>query len=262
MNKRLKIGEAKKINLPKIDRPMLITSENFFDKNCEKEWLVKDLKMSCKYYNLGVSGKKNELCERLRKYFNSFNDELENWTLIDNIECFGSDFYVRECGGGGDCQFYSITDALRHAGFGKFTMKDLRKITADQITDENFSQTIEYYRLLHSADLFEHGFDPWNITKQELKEEIMKTGSTFQGDEITIRLLSEAFNVSIVVYNQINGNFVIHGDLFPPIIFLYYSGEGHAGHYRLIGQRISENKIITIFDNIPTILEDCQVSQI
>lgn len=178
--------------------------------------------------------------------------------------CWG----LLDCGGDGDCLFYAVAEAI-----GEPDMQTIREIAAKQITDENFDIIIESYRTAYDSGEFIFEWNPYEIiTKDNLREELQKTGHNYWGDHIVVQLLEKALNINFIILNTENEvikrgtlkeRFSIHSlaTEFNPnrkTIILYYID---SEHFKLVGY-FNETHMQMIFDDIPMELwsiyrEDC-----
>lgn len=198
----------------------------------------------------------NGWIRRLNKYKKDINSR---WGILD-------------CGGDGDCLYHVIAEAI-----GEPDMLGIRKMAANAITDSNFKDIIECYRLAYDVNEFIGEWNPHDIkTKDDLKKEIMKPGNNYWGDHIIIQLLEDTLSLNFIIlnsekldenYNKISGNlkkrFNIHsiGYNYNPnrdTIILYYID---SCHFKLVGY-FMDNYMCTLFKTIPEELwaiyrEDC-----
>jgi hypothetical protein len=168
-------------------------------------------------------------------------------------------FMITDCLPDGNCQFRSIETALIHAGIKK-SHEQLRKVIAsyiNKISLNEFKQIIESYKLEQQHNEFQGSWDPSIIkTKKQFIQEITTPGFHFQGDHITLSLLSNALNIDFILFND---NYLITDlsnskNLKDNIIILYFTNS----HYQTIGLQISTKKIQTVFQrsNIPSELNN------
>lgn len=192
---------------------------------------------------------------RLNKHTENKNKN-SCWAVYDNF-------------GDGDCLFYAIAEAINEPD-----MELIREMAANEIKDDNFDLIIESYRSSYDVGEFECTWDPYQInTKEQLKEELKKTGHNYWGDYIVIQLLERALNVNFIILNaenedikrggRLKDRFNIHNlcnniDPNRKTIILYYID---SVHFQLVGY-FNKTYMETLFDTIPHELwsiyrEDC-----
>lgn len=158
-------------------------------------------------------------------------------------------FVVKNCLGDGNCQFRSIENAIQ----SRFTHSKLRRLVAKAVrnmSNAEFVQIIESYRLEKNAGEFTGGWDPYLIrTKADFIKEIKKSGFHFQGDDITLTLLSRALNVDFLIFMS-NMAISFHGSKDHPkdkLVILYFDVDNK--HYKTIGLRLPGKKNVhTVFE--------------
>ncbi len=142
----------------------------------------------------------------------------------------------------------------------------LRKLTSEQITDDNFSCILNNYVIEKACGEFNGEWNPDNINcKEELQVEIMKCGNNFWGDHILLQLLQNILNINVIILksdnycNSSNANerYMIHSlcdelSETRKTIIIYYFEEFH---FQLVGY-FNGNVMKTIFDfnEIPQII--------
>jgi OTU-like cysteine protease len=205
---------------------------------------------------------------RMEKALSISTKKSHRSNVMDDWDGLGSDwvaklastnFVVKNCLGDGNCQFRSIETALTHSGYKASKTHDkLRRLVAKCIramSNAEFVNIIESYRLEKNAGEFAGGWDPYLIrTKQDFIREIKKSGFHFQGDDITLSLLSRALDIDFVI---LMSDYVVnlHGNRDEKrarLIILFYDKEGK--HYKTVGYRESGKKRVqTVFerDNMP-----------
>lgn len=162
-------------------------------------------------------------------------------------------FVIKNCLGDGNCQFRSIETALTNSGC-KTDHEKLRKSISKYINsldNKDFFDIIQHYRIEAQAGEFVGDWDPFNIkNKRQFITELKKPGFNFQGDNITLSLVSKAMNIDILLLdNKFNiTNLSNPEQLQPKIIILYY--DQSAGHYQTIGLRTKRKKVNTLFKRI------------
>jgi len=109
-----------------------------------------------------------------------------------------------DCGAEGDCLFHCIAESLNQEySIPKWDAQDIRKKTAECITDDNFMNIIEIYKLQVDSLEFEELWDPYNInSKEELRNVVGTMGNLFWGDHISIQLLCNLFEINIILLQR------------------------------------------------------------
>lgn len=176
---------------------------------------------------------------------------LEQWRPLSEkwIKKLMSDkFVIKDCIGDGDCQFRSVEAALTNGGI-KTTPSKLRNAVAKYINEmpnEEFLQILQSYRLEKSNNEFKGKWDPYKVkNKKEFNKELKKEGFNFEGDYITLSLMSKSLKIDILLFDD---SFNILGsNLYDKLIILYYSRNGLSGHYETIGFKNASKKVISVF---------------
>ncbi len=164
-------------------------------------------------------------------------------------------FVIKNCLSDGNCQFRSIETALTNAGHKTDHEKLRRSICKyiNNIDNNEFFNIIQNYRLEKQHGEFEGNWDPFTIkNKRDFIKQLKQPGFNFQGDNITLSLISQSLNIDIVILQD---NFHIT-DLSNPeklnqkLIILYFDKENK--HYKTVGVKIKK-KVHTIFkrSNLP-----------
>jgi len=178
-------------------------------------------------------------------------------------------FGIIDCGSNGDCLFHTIAEAFNDPLDNtkcKYDSKSLRILSANEINETNFITILESYKLeLETLDFF-GDWDPYAIkNKEDLKNEIKKSGDNFWGDHIILQLLQKSLKFNIIILNskdnQVESNNIeqlykinplaTDIDKYNKTIILYYLDNLH---FQLIGYYDdNNNKMRTIFsrENIP-----------
>lgn len=166
-------------------------------------------------------------------------------------------FVIKNCLGDGNCQFRSIETALSNAGC-KTDHERLRKSLVKYINsldNKDFFDIIQLYRIEKQNGEFVGDWDPFSIkNKRQFNNELKKPGFNFQGDHITLSLVSKALGLDIILLdNYFNITDLSNPDqLQPKVIVLYYDnkgtlGQGTSGHYQTIGIITKRKKVYTMF---------------
>lgn len=154
-------------------------------------------------------------------------------------------FYIKNCLGDGNCQFHAIKTALGT----KKTHIQLRNRAADTIkklSDKEFNHILQTYQLEQQTGEFVGKWNPDEIKSPlQFIKQLKKPGFNFQGDNITLSLLSRSLNVDFVIFDKkFNITNLSNPDqLNEKLTILFYDGN----HYQSIGLKIN-NTIYTIFD--------------
>ncbi len=175
-----------------------------------------------------------------------------------------TDFVIKDCKGDGNCQFRSIENAFVNAGI-KVSHKRLRSLVANyiqQLDTQDFDFIITSYRLEKKHGNFSGGWDPFTThTKQQLANEILKGGFYFQGDDVTLSLLSKALKTDFVILddsyrilhytqqhpNNLSNEYNTQQHPNNLSIILYYNRYNNSGHYRVVGLADASCKVTTLF---------------
>ena len=164
-------------------------------------------------------------------------------------------FVIKNCLGDGNCQFRSIETALSNAGC-KTDHERLRKSLVKYINsldNKEFFDIIQLYRIEKQNGEFIGDWDPFTIkNKRQFNNELKKPGFNFQGDHITLSLVSKALGLDIILLdNYFNITDLSNPDqLQPKVIVLYYDNKGlnaTSGHYQTIGIITKRKKVYTMF---------------
>lgn len=166
----------------------------------------------------------------------------------DKLLC--NNFVIKNCLGDGNCQFRSIETALTNAGC-KTDHERLRRAVCKYINaleNSKFYEIVQNYRIEKQNGEFVGEWDPFKIrNKRDFTIQLRKPGFNFQGDNITLSLVSKAMNLDIILLDSdYNITDLSNTDeLQPKIILLFYDKSG--GHYKTIGLQSKRKKITTMF---------------
>jgi hypothetical protein len=175
----------------------------------------------------------------------------EKWQVKLNAD----NFMIKNCLGDGNCQFRSIESALMNTGV-KMTHKRLRNMIAKYIKDipqGEFVDIIENYRIEKDNREFIGDWDPYNIhNKRDFIKQIRMTGFHFQGDDVTLSLLSRVLKMDFIIFNSDYSITDLKNDenIQDKIILLYFDKD--KGHYQTLGIRKSTGKIETVINRMKT----------
>jgi len=164
-----------------------------------------------------------------------------------------SHFMIKNCLGDGNCQFRSIETALTNAGY-KTTHEKLRKKLVKYISSVDnkfFIDIIKTYQIEKESGEFVGNWDPMAIKSKRDFLKVLKTpGFDFQGDFITLELLSRAIGIDIIIFTGIDRDIINLSDpdhLQSKILILFYEKSGDNGHYQTIGLKSKSGSVQTIF---------------
>lgn len=165
----------------------------------------------------------------------------QEWNNILLTESFVSKNVLDD----GNSQFRSIEVALRNSKLNlpRMSHKKLRKLVADNImklSESEFSHILNAYREQPNGD-----WDPLKVkSKRQLSQHVRKNGYHFQGDNITLSLLSKTLDMDFVIFNE-NHTIEILSNQHKHKVILHYV----PGHYKVVGKSNPKNKKVqTLFD--------------
>lgn len=149
-------------------------------------------------------------------------------------------FAILECGSDGDCLFHVISEALNMEliydyNIPEYDIKDIRKMAANEIRDNNYQIILESYKAEVESNEFFGDWDPNSINSiEDLKTEIQKLGDNFWGDHILLQLISENLKINFLILDDENNAVSSMGnDLkYDKTIIIYYLE--HL-HFQLLG---------------------------
>jgi len=172
------------------------------------------------------------------KKLNSYLEKPNNNSLYGSLDC----------GSNGDCLFHCISYVLNEE---EYNASDLRKGIADALTEERYTELIEFYCIFHGVGDFEEDWDPHEMTYIDFKELLVRGGDEYWGDFLIINLIKEYLNINLVILNsnEITNEyynyplFYEYDDNLRTIILLYED----SYHFKLVGH-FQNNAMITFFD--------------
>lgn len=223
----------------------LSSEKNFKSSDSETE------SKSTEFSKLSKSKESKINKKELKRLEKKLND-MFFWKSLDKDwqdKLLSNKFLIKDCVGDGNCQFRSIETALTNGGF-KTSHKNLRNLIARYINNipmEEFATILRSYQLEQQFGEFRGNWDPRSInTKRDFIKEIKKQGFNFEGDNITLSLLSKACKIDFIIFDDTYNIIDISNpdELNSKIIILYYLK--NDGHYNTIGYR-KKNKIVTLF---------------
>lgn len=173
------------------------------------------------------------------------------WNIIPELN-YGKkslNFVVKDTKPDGNCQFRSIGQAIG------INHKTLRKWVALYIINdceqEEFNHITMIYQTEKKYGEFKGHWNPDNIkNRKDLAAEVIKSGFNFEGDDITLSILSKVLKLDFLILTERHSRFYINKIQTPGNIFfvmLNYISFGNSGHYKTIGFKL-KNYIKTIFD--------------
>jgi hypothetical protein len=231
--------------------------DTFFEKKAIEKKGKSEIKEQIKDIKQKINSIKSESSENSsEKTVKVVKQEVSNfkWNSLDNIwiqKLLSDKFVVKDCLADGNCQFRSIETALTQAGY-RTTHDKLRKVIGKYIrkmADDDFQLILENYRLEKESGDFKGNWDPNKTnTKREFINNILKSGFHFEGDNITLSLLSKAIKIDFIIFDDSYNitDLSNPSQLNDKIIILYYIKFHNSGHYNTIGYK-PKSKIKTIF---------------
>jgi hypothetical protein len=189
----------------------------------------------------------------------------DGWYKLDekwNKILLEENFSTKDIIGDGNCQFRSIEEAFKNDK--EFTYKKLRLLISDfiitKLPNEEFNMIIDSYKMEKDSGEFVGYWDPHKIkNKLDFAKQVKKSGFHFQGDDITLMLLSRALKIDFVIFNKASYTINQLSKMHPNIIILMYDKleVTGVGHYQIVGIRKDKNLVQAIFnrDNLPNVLE-------
>ncbi len=127
----------------------------------------------------------------------------KSWNTFANISSWNNPNlptdvkYMRwmECGGGGDCMFFAIAEALnQQLKKPDWTMQKVRNLASSLVTEKNVDEMLNEYAQM---EIKSEKFDPATILKEQdikkrieqLQKAIITPGWTFEGDDLILKHL-------------------------------------------------------------------------
>jgi hypothetical protein len=185
------------------------------------------------------------IVESVEKFtWNKLDEKWEEILLTNN-------FVIKDCKADGNCQFRSLEEALKKTD-QQITHKNLRKLIADHvltISETRFKEILDMYILEKENDEFHGEWDPLKIkTRKQFINELKKPGFNFEGDNLTLVLLSEVLKIDFLIFNETSHTItdIETNGGNQRIVILYFIKFGNTGHYNTIG--LKNNKLVkTLF---------------
>lgn len=179
--------------------------------------------------------------------WNQIGDEWRKKLLSDG-------FVIKDCVGDGNCQFRSIESALTNAGY-KTNHEKLRKVIGKYIretSDHQFYEILQSYKLEKLHGDFRGAWDPFSVkSRRAFIKNLTTTGTHFEGDYITLSLMSKAIGIDFVIFEEANLGII---DLSDPknrserVIILHYADyNNNSGHYTTVGFRTRTGRVVSLF---------------
>ena len=170
----------------------------------------------------------------------------EKWQKI----LMSESYMIKDCTADGNCQFRSLEEALKTSEL-KTSHKKLRRMVSDYIlklSDIEFQDILNNYKVEKDNGEFYGDWDPYSIkTKRQLALEVKKSGWNFEGDNMTLSILSNVLNIDIIILNQNNYNITKLENNHTHFVILNFIQINNTGHYKTVG--FKQNKIIhTLFN--------------
>jgi len=202
------------------------------------------------------------------KYLNEYGwDKLElSWQKRVKFN-YNYPFGFLDCGGGGDCLFSVISEALNlediyNNGDGnKYSIETIRGFASKEVKSENYENILNIYKALFDNNDFDGEWNPYDINNiEELRKIISTNGDKYWGDHICLDLLQRALDINFILMKTDFGIETDDSKYFYPIcqdinentnyIIIYYTDEIH---FQLVGY-FDGNLMRTVFsyDNLPT----------
>jgi hypothetical protein len=192
--------------------------------------------------------------EEEEELFSPKDKEKHVWVPIDDKwkKILMSDFYfIKDCAPDGNCQFRSLEEAIKSNAELKASHKKLRRMVAEHIltlSDLQFQDILNNYKAEKDSGEFYGDWDPNAIkTKRQLALEIKKPGFNFEGDNMTLSILSKVLNLDIFIFNQNTHTITKIENDNPEFIIINFIQSGNTGHYKTIGFKLKKD-VQTIFN--------------
>lgn len=149
--------------------------------------------------------------------------------------------FVKECGGSGDSQLFSILEALKDES--NVSIHWLRKRMAGAFSmwaHETAEAQLETYRERFRTNKLGGLWNPLALDIAGLRQQIVRPNETgnpydFEEDEFTLQLLAEGLALNIWVFSNTTGEVWNTKTQFSRTICLLYHHLPHFEHYQLLG---------------------------
>lgn len=170
-----------------------------------------------------------------------------------------NNFYKINCIGDGNCQFRAIATALLDFNdiSRKMTHMDIREVIAKYVRKLNiidFRNILDLYKIEYNNKEFRGEWNPLKIkTKKEFVTNLLNGGFHFEGDNITLSILSNALGIDFIILDNDNMNIIdlSNKDRKHKYIVILLYGDNH---YQTVGYKYHINgKIESFFErkNLP-----------
>lgn len=115
--------------------------------------------------------------------------------------------YAVEAGGGGDCQFHAVAlglsksvSAPKNEKLDSLFMRRLVAMAISKMSKDDFDAVMAAYRAEEEVGSTDVSWRPSQVKDvQALKRAVLTPGTTFQGDDMTLSMLSRATGISFIV---------------------------------------------------------------
>jgi len=167
---------------------------------------------------------------------------MTHWESLDDKwqeKLQSSKFVVKDCKGDGNCQFRSIAQALQdvldHEQLRILVYKYMNKMSSDE-----FNTILDNYKIEKQIGEFYGNWDPYKIrNKSELAEKVLALGNGYQGDYVTLSILSKMLRTTFIILDSSYNIIKLGNKTDKYAVMLYYR---QSGHYKTVGLR--KNKVI------------------
>jgi hypothetical protein len=190
----------------------------------------------------------------------SHHTDLQKTIQLDDLEDDVKDDYIwkqfskklpnlviKDCIPDGNCQFRSIENALYQYN-NKYTHIKLREMVGkyiQKLPESDFINILDNYKIEKDNDEFLGHWDPYKVnTKEDLIKNINTLGFHFEGDDVTLNIISNVLHLDFIMLNS-NKSITLKMNNNKIIIVLYYEKSGLSGHYKTIGLKNEKGGIIT-----------------
>lgn len=170
------------------------------------------------------------------------------WTPIDNQWqhiLMSPSYFIKNTPADGNCQFHSLKIPLN------ISHSKLRKMIANYIltiNDTQFQDILNIYKAEQNNGEFQGNWNPQSInTKRQLASHIKKTGFHFQGDYITLSILSTILNTDFYILHQNTHTITKIENNNTNFIILHFTQMNNTGHYQTIGFQ-NDTSVQTFFN--------------
>ena len=160
-------------------------------------------------------------------------------------------YLVKDCPSEGNCQFHSLEEAIKSDPQIKTSHKKLRVMVAEhilQLSDLEFQDILNNYKAEKESGEFHGEWDPYTIkTKRQLALQLKKSGTNFEGDNMTLAILSKILHLDIFIFNQKTHTITKIENENPNFIIINFIQRGNTGHYQTIGFKVKK-RVQTFFN--------------